>query len=122
MLKRVTLLLAAALVVGGASGMKSQSQPQIYQPARILSTVQPAYPPNTVSSGTVVLVVTVAANGEISGVKVIEPAAGFTDEAIATIKKWQFEPATLGGKPVASEIPVAFSFSQPSVWWNGKGK
>jgi protein TonB len=122
MLKRVTLLLAAALMVVGASGLQSQSQPQIYQPAKILSTVQPAYPPNTVSSGTVVLEVTVAANGEISGVKVVAPSAGFTDDAIATVRKWQFTAATLDGKPVASEIPVAFSFSQPTVWWNGKSK
>jgi periplasmic protein TonB len=93
-----------------------------FEPPQVVSTVEPTYPVNTVQGGTVVLEVTVSASGAVEGVRVMKGAQGFTREALETIKKWKFTPAKFEGKSVAASIPVAFSFSQPIVWWNGQRK
>lgn len=102
-----------------ARGQKSSTD---FQPPQVISTVEPSYPANTVAGGTVILKVTVSSSGEIEDVRVLQRAKGFTQQAIETVRKWKFEPAKLDGRPVAASIPVAFSFSQPIVWWNRKGK
>jgi periplasmic protein TonB len=101
---------------------KGQEAPPDFQPPQVISTVEPSYPANTVAGGTVVLTVTVSPSGEIEDVQVLQGAKGFTQQAKEAIRKWKFKPASLDGKPVAASIPVAFSFSQPIVWWNRKGK
>ena len=117
----VGLLMCVALtgVTLFAKGEKSSPR---YQPPQVISTVEPAYPVNTVAGGTVVLKVTVGSSGQIEDVLVLQQAEGFTQQAIKAVKKWKFEAARLDGKPVAASIPVAFSFSQPIVWWNRQGK
>jgi TonB family protein len=101
---------------------KGQKSPTDFQPPQVISTVEPSYPPNTVAGGTVILKVTVNLRGGIGDVQVLQEAKGFTQQAIETVRKWKFEPAKLDGKPVEASIPVAFSFSQPIVWWNGQRK
>jgi TonB family protein len=93
-----------------------------FQPPQVISTVEPSYPANTVAGGTVILKVTVSSSGEIEDVRVLQEAKGFTQQAIDAVRKWKFEPAKLDGKPVTASIPVAFSFSQPIVWWNRQAK
>jgi periplasmic protein TonB len=88
-----------------------------FQPPRVLSTVEAAYPATSIQGGTVVLEVTVSASGVVGDIQVVQGANGFTREAIEAIKKWKFAAATFEGKPVAASLSVAFSFSQPIVWW-----
>ena len=101
---------------------KTQKPSVDFQPPQVISTVEPSYPPNTVTGGTVILKITVGPSGEVEDVQVLQQAKGFTQQAIKAVRKWTFEPAKLDGKPVKASIPVAFSFSQPIVWWNRKGK
>jgi len=101
---------------------RGQKAPADFQPPQVISTVEPSYPADTVAGGTVVLNVTVGSNGEVKNVQVLQGASGFTQQAVATVKKWKFAPARLDGRPVMASLPVAFSFSQPIVWWNRKGK
>jgi TonB family protein len=52
--------------------------------------------------GTVVLEVTVRAEGTVSDVKVVRPLGkGLDESAVETMKTWKFKPATKAGKPVA---------------------
>jgi hypothetical protein len=37
----------------------------------------------------------------------------FTDFAIAALRKWQFRAATLNGKPVSSQLAIAYVFQTP---------
>jgi len=115
-------LLMCLTLLGVMLSAKGQKSSLNFQPPQVLTTVEPSYPANTVAGGTVVLKVTVSASGEIKDVLVLQQAAGFTQQALEAVRKWKFKPATLDGKPVTASIPVAFSFSQPIVWWNRQTK
>jgi TonB family protein len=111
-------LMMFLLLFGVTLSAKERGPSTDFQPPQIISTVEPSYPANVIAGGTVVLKVTVSSDGEIGDVNVLQEAKGFTQLAIEAVKKWKFEPAKLNGKPVAASIPVAFTFSQPIVWWN----
>jgi len=117
----IGLLMCLALF-GAPLSAQRQNPSLNFQPPQVISTVEPSYPPNAVAGGTVVLEVTVSASGEIKDVRVLRESSGFTQQAIETVRKWKFKPASLEGKPVTASIPVAFSFSQPIVWWNRQAK
>jgi TonB family protein len=90
-----------------------------FQPATVVSTVDPVYPVNSTSSGTVLLSVGIDAGGEISDVKVIQSAGAFESSALDAVHQWKFKAATLDGQPVASAIPVALSFAWPAICAGG---
>ncbi len=52
--------------------------------------------------------------GRVTGVRIAnsgrEISQALADSAIASAKRWTFEPATLDGRPVASEHTVVFEF------------
>lgn len=110
------VLFSATLCAGG------HQAPIDFQPPQVIQTAEPAYPANAVAGGTVVLRVTIGPGGELKNVEVLQGASGFTQQAVETVKKWKFAPARFDGKPLVASLPVAFSFSQPIVWWNRKGK
>ena len=61
----------------------------------------------------VVVDVQLTAVGEIVGEKLVKGIGNALDGmAIEIVKTWRFQPATVNGKPVASEAEVIFSFSQ----------
>ena len=105
------------MLVGLAVPGKSQPNAPRFEPATVVSTSEPVYPPNAINPGTVVLEVTVGTEGQVEDVKTVRAAPPFTQEALNAIKKWKFAPARLDGQPVRSVVPVAFSFSRPTVWW-----
>ena len=107
------LALFSAVPVALQGGEK----PATFEPPRIISTAEASYPATSIQGGTVVLEVTIAPSGAIGDIRVIQEAKGFTEQAIEALKKWKFAAATFDGKPVAASLPVAFSFSQPIVWW-----
>ena len=63
-------------------------------------------------SGKVVLIIDVAADGTVANVQVerSEPAGVFDANALATVRKWLFKPATKDGKPVGGRIRVPIEF------------
>lgn len=101
---------------------RAQEPAPHFQPPQVISTVEPNYPANSVAGGTVVLEVKVSSGGEIQNVRVLQHAKGFTKQAVEAVKKWKFQAARFNGKPVQASIPVAFSFSQPIVWWNHQAR
>jgi protein TonB len=84
-----------------------------FEPPEVVSSAEPVYPMMAMGPGTVVLAVSISADGDIQDVKVIHDSKAFHASALAAIKGWKFKPATLDGKPVPSVVPVAFSFSWP---------
>lgn len=79
----------------------------------IVSASYAEYPINSVASGSVVIQVTVGANGKATAwqtVRALDPCTRFALEAA---KKWHFSAATLDGKTVASNIAIGFIFRPP---------
>ena len=96
---------------GASGGPKLQPAPP-----DVVSAVFATYPMTTaVKKATVVLQVRLGESGEVLGVKPVRDAAPFTAPAVDAVRKWQFSPAQMKGKPVASSIFVAFVFESPLI-------
>jgi len=87
-----------------------------FEPAEVVAVANTYYPPLSVAFGTVVLQVTVAEAGQIEDIKVIRHIPSLTEEAIRSVKKWRFKPATLDGRPVRSAVPVGFTFTRRQLF------
>jgi periplasmic protein TonB len=82
----------------------------IGNPPGVVSVAYPDYPVNSVAWGSVLVQVTVNAEGKAESPGVLYGTAPFEDFALKALEKWRFQPATLEGKPVLSQIPIAFVF------------
>ena len=84
---------------------------QRYVPPGIISVAYPQYPINAAAPGTVVIQVTVGKSGAIQRMKVVRDLPPFTQLALSAANKWRFQAATLDGKPMTSNIAIAFVFA-----------
>ena len=73
------------------------------------------YPPNTVASGTVVLVVHVGHDGKVHGVNVVRGKGALYGAAMTAARAWVFAPATYKGNAVGSDVVVAYVFASPQA-------
>lgn len=88
-------------------------------PPKLLHSKPPTFPPEMLESGqhpTVVLKVTVFADGTLGDV-VVEHSAGpaFDDAAIVAVREWTFAPASREGRAIASRVGVAVHFELPEL-------
>jgi TonB family protein len=81
-----------------------------YVPPGIVSVPYPQYPINAAAPGTVVIQVTVGKSSAIQHLKVVRDLPPFTQFALSATNKWRFQAATLDGKPIASNLSIAFVF------------
>jgi TonB family protein len=103
-----------------ASGDRSSNTPASNSPAADLSSptatrkVDPAYPLELMRqnvSGTVILYGLIRADGTVSNVRVLRSVDDRLDRyASEAIAKWQFQPATKNGDPVAVEATFSIPF------------
>lgn len=90
--------------------------PQNATPARRVHYVAPVYPLGAKwlkTGGRVRLSIVVRDDGSVGNVRVIEAepsGRGFEAAATAAVKRWRYDPATRGGRPVASEQVVVVEF------------
>jgi iron complex outermembrane recepter protein len=106
----------AALPAASEAGLAS---PDALLPPRVLSSPPPVYPAAHLQHGehpTVVLKVTVLADGAVADVS-IEHTAGpdFDTAAITAVRQWRFAPAQRGTQPIASRIGIAVHFDLPEL-------
>jgi periplasmic protein TonB len=91
------------------------TNPPCTTPPRPTHSPGPNYPKkqgNARLPGTVVLEVVVGPDGLPRDITVFRSLnADFDKEAIESVKEWQFRPATLDGKPVATKIHVEVTFN-----------
>jgi TonB family protein len=77
---------------------------------------KPGYTPEAMHArieGIVKLEAVVLANGTVGDVKLtqsLDKEFGLDDRAIATVKKWEFEPGTKDGKAVPVRVEIEMSF------------
>jgi TonB family protein len=85
-------------------------------PAKLLKSVSAVYPPDAMRNyitGDVIIDTVVHANGQVGEMKVLTGPAALREAATDALKKYQYAPATQGGKPVASHVKVTVKF-----WFN----
>jgi TonB family protein len=82
----------------------------------------PKYPADAAAArttGKVVVIVDVAADGSVSDARVekSEPAGVFDQATLEAVKKWTFQPALEDGRPVAGRVrvPVTFEMDKPAA-------
>jgi TonB family protein len=127
--RRTGALLAGSLVLGfatlawasqgdvGASASADVAVPEAGPSYRRLAP--PKYPQAAIDArqeGTVLLKVLVAIDGSVSDIEVASATlpGSFDQAAIDTVRKWQFNPATRDGTPVAAwvQVPICFSLNE----------
>jgi protein TonB len=83
------------------------------QPAKLISSPPPAYPPMARTQrlqGEVVLNVAIDDSGKVTKVSVISGHTVFQQAAIDAVTRWRYEPARLNGQPVPSQAQVRVFF------------
>jgi TonB family protein len=85
-------------------------------PPKFISGVAPEFrvPPRVVPApGYAVIDFTIAETGRTRDFRVVETSAYFlASDAIYTMKKWRFQPATKHGRPVACRARIPFRFGK----------
>ncbi len=114
MLRRLLIILAVlTLAAMTTAAPQYPGRSQRFDAAEVVSTAELYYPPTSAAFGTVVLELTVDESGSIENIKVVKDIKSLTPEAEKCVRKWSFRPARLGGRPVTSIVPVAFTFNNP---------
>ena len=114
------LALSLAVEFGGARALAEPAPPapapEIVVPPRPVTALDAGYPEGASGDATVLLIITVHADGSVRSAK---PADGapepFASAAVAASSGWRFDPATRGGKPIAAKIRAVISFTAPKV-------
>jgi TonB family protein len=83
-------------------------------PPRLASPADVAYPDGATGNATVVLSVTVNADGTVRSARVLEGEEPFASAALGAASSWRFEPAERGGRAVAATVRFEVSFSPPA--------
>ncbi|HMD34589.1 MAG TPA: TonB family protein [Vicinamibacterales bacterium] len=78
-----------------------------------LSTTMPAYPPNSMFEGTVLIEGLVTPTGAIKQTRVVQSAGGFESAALAALSSWSFRPARVNGTLTDAYVYVSFGFRPP---------
>jgi TonB family protein len=84
-----------------------------YTPPGILKAVYPAYPIDAATVGTVVVQFGVDEDGKVGDLKLLRAYNPFNQFCLEAAREWQFQAATFGGQPIASNVVIAFVFSPP---------
>lgn len=88
---------------------------QVIPALKVLKKVDAVYPPAAKDAriqGTVILHVLVGKTGEVEDVEVLKGLPkGLSEAAVAAVRQWRFEPATVDGKPVPARTTLTFNFS-----------
>ncbi len=83
------------------------------KPARMISSVPPAYPALARTqhvAGDVRLDALIDANGRVSAMKVVSGPTLLHQAAMDALRQWKYQPAMLDGKPVAMHLAVTIQF------------
>ncbi len=85
---------------------------------RLVGFVEASYPASALAErrgARVELVITIGADGVVTDVAVATGAGeGFDEAAVAAARRFTFEPATTGGKPVAARVRYVYVFTPPA--------
>jgi len=109
--------LVASALAGVAPPLRAQQgDPPVPQltPPELREFVEADYPPEAEAQGleaSVIVQITIAADGTVTDVEVLEGAGqGFDEAAVAAVRQFVFEPARRGGEAIPSRIQYRYVF------------
>ena len=85
--------------------------------ARVLERVEPTYPEaarRNQISGKVVVKATITKSGSVGGVQWVSGNEMFRDSVLAALKQWRYQPASLNGKSIESDLEIVLQFHRPT--------
>jgi outer membrane biosynthesis protein TonB len=88
--------------------------PSGFQPPQMAQAFYAVYPANSLATGTVVLDLLINKFSEVKEVTPVRSVPSLTEAAIAAVKTWTINPATLNEKKLSAKVIVAFVFRSPS--------
>lgn len=112
-MKKLGVVLVVMLAFVAGTALAQTRRVPDYAPPRVVATVDANYPPTSIAGGTVVLQVAVSESGAITEIEVVRDIPSLTVAAERAVRQWKFAPAELDGRPVASTVIVAVSFTRP---------
>jgi len=108
MIRRALTVLALLL----APAIAHAQQPKLVAPKQIEAPTVP-YPEGATGDAEVIVQITVAKDGSVEAVKVLDGEEPFAAAAAAAAWSFHFEPATADGKPVRATIRAKITFRAP---------
>lgn len=113
----------APLTVGALGVTSNRQQPAVYSTKqagvtapKLVKETKPDYTPEALHArieGNIRLEAVVRSDGTIGDVKItqsLDKEFGLDDRAVATVKKWEFEPGKKDGKAVPVRVEIEMSF------------
>ena len=100
--------------IAAAQPAAKQSPPR-YEPAAVISAFEAVYPLQRVTSGAVVLELSLDGAGKITNIRVVRGIPLLTEPSERSVQQWKFQSAKLDGIAISSKIVAAFSFVPPNV-------
>jgi TonB family protein len=88
--------------------------PSGYSPPQMAQASYAVYPPNSVATGTVVLGLLINKFSNVKNATPIRSVPSLTEAALASVKNWTINPATLNEKKLSATVVVAFVFRSPT--------
>jgi periplasmic protein TonB len=112
---KIVMAAALAIVLAVATGVGAEQARDVTTAPVVVKEVKPDYPTAAKSEkqqGTVVLSVTVKADGRVGDVRVDKSLTPKLDaEAVKAAKQWRFKPGTKNGKAVPVETKLEMTFT-----------
>jgi len=119
-MKHLRILLSHAAIFCGSLAAVAQVAPPEYEPMKAVQTDVPVFPQRVLTqgfkTGQVRVAVQIDDNGRLTDYLVTaysNPA--LVDGAIASIKKWRFEPARIRGIPRSAKAEFTFNYEAEGV-------
>ena len=96
-----------------AQSKTKPSGPAALSIGRLISKIEPIYPPDALRqriSGTVKLHVVLGVDGRVETATVTDGPPQLSNAALQAIKQWRYEPTLLGTAPVGAEEDITMIF------------
>ncbi len=105
----ISRLLVLAVCLLGTAALADVVAP------KVLDSPAAIYPAGATQAAAVVTLVTVDAQGQVTGAEVVDSGGpAFDASALEAVKRWTFSPALRDGTPIPARIRIPFRFEPPA--------
>lgn len=111
----VVALFRAPVLMGGSPPPPRRLAAPSNDVPRLVDTRVPAFPPQALYEGVVMVELEVKERGEVESAAILSSAPGFDEVALEAARAFRFEGARREGRPVPSYAVLVFGMPQPAT-------